>query len=266
MAIAAGRLARLPVTVTCHAKDIFHSEYAAGLEGRLSGVTGLVTVSDYNRRHLQAALPGTTVGVVYNAVDSFAPTDPNPDGPVLSVARLVEKKGIDLLIRAAALLDARGQTVEVEIAGDGPLRPQLETMVGEYGLSESVRFLGALTSREVDRAYRRASMFVLPCRIDRNGDRDGLPTVLGEAMSRGLPVISTDLVGIPELVRDGETGLLVPAEDYSALAAAIHNLRAEPDRAYQLGIKGRDHARAILDPATSTRALLEIFSGSARPC
>ncbi len=265
-AIAAARLAGLPVTVTCHAKDIFHSAYASALADRLAGVSGLVTVSDYNRRHLEAGVPGVPVHLVYNGIAHAPQTEPNPRGPILCIARLVEKKGVDLLIRATAELARKDAAVRVEVVGDGPMRSQLEALVASLGLTQAVSFLGALTSPEVDAAFRRASMFVLPCRIDQSGDRDGMPTVLGEAMSRQLPLISTDLVGIPELIRHGETGLLVPPDDHLALAAAVETLRNDPILAGELAAKGKAHSQTLLDPVVATDRLVKVFRKGGRSC
>jgi colanic acid/amylovoran biosynthesis glycosyltransferase len=151
--------------------------------------------------------------------------------------------------------------VAVQIVGDGPLRGDLEALSRELGVEDLVTFTGPLTRPGVDEAYRGASMFVLPCRIDGNGDRDGMPTVLGEAMRRGLPVISTDLIGIPELVRHGETGLLVEPESPSAVADAVDELRLDPDRGAELARKGAAHAERLLDPEQATRSLVELFGG-----
>ena len=134
----------------------------------------------------------------------------------------------------------------------------------QLGLADRVVFHGALAGPDVDAAYARASAFALPCRVDEDGDRDGLPTVLGEAMARGLPVVSTDLVGIPELVRHEETGLLVPPDDVPALAAALHRLREDDVLANRLARDGRDFAADLLDPKRSTDDLLRVFE-EARP-
>jgi colanic acid/amylovoran biosynthesis glycosyltransferase len=265
-AIAAGQLAALPVTVTCHAKDIFHTDYASTLPARLAGVSGLVTVSDYNRRHLLAEVPGVPVHLVYNGIGRATESDRNPRGPILCIARLVEKKGVDLLVRATAELARNDVSTRVEIVGDGPLRDRLKELVNRLEIGKNVSFLGPLTSPEVDAAFRRASMFVLPCRIDRNGDRDGMPTVLGEAMARKLPVISTDLVGIPELIRHGETGLLVPPENHLALADAITTLRNDPILAGELATKGQAQAATLLDPAVATDRLIKVFESAGRGC
>ncbi|MGF1617565.1 MAG: glycosyltransferase family 4 protein [Acidimicrobiia bacterium] len=259
VAVAAGAIAGLPVTATFHAKDIFHEQYAPGLPDRVSGVTAVVTVSEYNAAHLARVLPGTPVKVIYNGVGAVPHVRANPAGPVLAVARLVPKKGLDLLVRATALLAALGREIPVVIVGDGPLRGELEKLAVELGVCELVAFTGALTRPDVDAAYAAASMFVLPCRIDPDGDRDGMPTVLGEAMRRGLPVISTDIIGIPELVRPGETGVLVDPESPASLAAAIAALLDDPVGAAELARKGAAHAAALLDPAAATLALVRLF-------
>ena len=261
VAIEAGRVAGLPVTVTAHAKDIFQCDYASTLASRLDGAAALVTVSEYNRRYLAERVPAVPVSVIYNGIDGMPYAQRDRNGPVLCVARLVEKKGLDTLIEATAVLAKRGQRVPVEVVGSGPLRSPLEALTAELGVADLVTFRGSLTSNQVDRAYREASMFALPCRIDRNGDRDGLPTVLGEAMVRGLPVITTDLVGIPELVRHAETGWLVAPEDPADLADAIAVLRADPALCDELAFKGASHARILLDPGRAAEALLALFGG-----
>ncbi|MGF1667043.1 MAG: glycosyltransferase family 4 protein [Acidimicrobiia bacterium] len=259
VAVDAGAAAALPVTATFHAKDIFHRQYAPGLAQRVSGVSAVVTVSEYNAAHLARVLPGTPVEVIYNGVGAVPRAAATPDGPVLAVARLVPKKGLDLLVRATALLAVRGHEIPVMMVGDGPLRGELETLAADLGVAGLVTFTGPLTRPEVDAAYAAASMFVLPCRIDADGDRDGMPTVLGEAMRRGLPVISTNIIGIPELVRSGETGMLVEPENPAAVADAIAGLRDDPAGAAELARKGAAHAAALLDPAAATAALVKLF-------
>lgn len=256
----AGRLTGLPVTVTAHAKDIFHEDNAPLLRRRLSRASGVVTVSAHNAAHLEAVVPTLPVHHVPNgvAVPSAAP-GPTKDGTILCVARLVEKKGVDTLLHALAELNRDRFGVPAEIVGDGPLRGELERLAERLGLGPRVRFLGALPSTGVEAAYGRAAMVVLACRVGADGDRDGLPTVLLEAMGRGLPVISTSVAGIPELVLHEENGLLVPPDRPDALAAAIDRLHANPDFAAALGTSGRATVAATHDPVRSARALQRIF-------
>jgi glycosyltransferase involved in cell wall biosynthesis len=136
----------------------------------------------------------------------------------------------------------------------------LETLARELG--PLVHFRGSLASDQVNHAFLRASLFALPCRIAANGDRDGMPTVLGEAMVRGLPVITTDLVGIPELVQHLETGWLVPPDDPTALATAIRTLRTDHAMAHDLAAAGAAHAAELLDPARAIEALVSTWKSA----
>ena len=206
----------------------------------------------------------TTVHHVHSGVPiAEGPTGPRMSNVVLCVSRLVPKKGIDVLIDAFVPLARTHPDLVLEIAGSGPLLESLEARVHTHGLGGRVRLLGRLTSDDVARAYQRCAMVVLPCRVDESGDRDGMPTVLVEALARGVPVISTDVAGVPELVRDGDTGLLVPPDDPHALAAAMGRLADDRVLAARLGVAGRTLVRDEFDPATSTAQLRAVFASCA---
>jgi glycosyltransferase involved in cell wall biosynthesis len=175
-------------------------------------------------------------------VPAAEPVDAVADGPVLAVARLVPKKGVDLLVRACAVAAANGDAFSVNVLGEGPLLPELRALAAALGVEDRVVFRGACSPDEVGEAYAHCSAVAVPCRIATDGDRDGLPVVLIEAMGRGLPVVSTSIIGIPELVRDGENGLLVPPDDPDALAEALSRLRRDRALADRLG---RQAARTI---------------------
>ena len=256
----AGRLAGLPVTVTAHAKDIFHADNAPALARRLTRVSAVVTVSAHNAAHLATVVPTLPVHHIPNGV-AVPPAweGPTAGGPILCVARLIEKKGVDTLLRALAELRSRRPALRAEIVGDGPLRNDLEQLAADLGLAGRVRFLGALPSTDVDAAYSRAAMVVLACRVGTDGDRDGLPTVLLEAMARGLPVISTAVAGIPELVLHEQNGLLVAPDDPAQLSGAIERLLADPRLARSLGRTGRHTVATTHDPVRSARELQRLF-------
>lgn len=263
VAALAGRLTGTPVTVTAHAKDVFHVENAEALAERLSGTATVVTVSEYNVEHLGYVLPETRIRLVRNGV----PLGPvnlvhtgRRDAPVLCVCRLVPKKGVDVLLRAVALAAEDDPWLRLEVIGDGPLRDELTALAVSLGIADRVTFHGAMESSGVEASYARASLVALPCRVDGDGDRDGLPTVLVEALARGIPVVSTDVVGIPELVRDGATGRLVPQDDPQALAAAIGDLRRDPVAARALGASGRELVATDYSPEGSARALLDVWT------
>ncbi len=266
VASTAARLVGVTCSVTAHAKDIYHQDNAAQLVRRLAGTDTVVTVSAHNVAHLRAVLAddgcATEVRHIPNGVRlSTVPADPAAHSTLLCVARLVPKKGVDLLVEAAALLLARHPGLRVEIIGDGPLRAELAALIQRLGVGSRVLLLGPATSAQVSSAMERSRAVVLPCRVGPDGDRDGMPTVLVEALARGVPVVSTDIVGIAELVVDGETGLLVRPEDPAALAEALERVLADPALAARLGLAGRRLVGERFRPESSTAALVSAFRG-----
>lgn len=161
---------------------------------------------------------------------------------VLFVGRLVERKGVHVLLDAAAQLDQR-QAVRIVIVGDGPERAALEARASQLGLKTVVEFRGWVSAAELARAYASARVCVLPAIVDRRGDTEGLGVVLLEAMSYGIPVVASDTGGITDIVTNGETGLLVPPGDATALKTAILQLHRNPALAAQLGAAGARRVR-----------------------
>lgn len=258
----AGALCGVPVSVTAHAKDIFHADNAPLVRQRLKGVACVVTVSDYNADHLRSLVQEVPVVCIKNGMPLGEPVTPKPSGPVLCVARLVPKKGVDTALRACAILSGSQDQFDLEIVGDGPLRDELRELAVSLGIEERVHFAGSRDSKGVATAYESCSVVILPCRVDTSGDRDGMPTVLLEAMARGLPVISTDIVGIPELVDGRETGLLVAPDDPQLLAEAIAKIRKDPAIGLRLGLNGRNLIAAKYDPEATIEQLLSVFENS----
>jgi glycosyltransferase involved in cell wall biosynthesis len=249
-------------SVTAHAKDVYHRQVRArDLRDILGRAHFVATVCEENRRYLASILDGRgTVHVVPNSVDlerlGLRPREPEP-GLVLTVARLVEKKGLADLIEACALLAAASVPVRLEVIGDGPLRGELEAAAARAGID--ARFLGALPSERVVGHYRRAAVFCLPSVVASTGDRDGLPTSVLEAMALGVPVVTTALNGLAEAVIDGRTGLAVPERSPHALAAAIQRLLADPELAAGLSREARHHVEAGFSLARSTSLLRSLF-------
>src|SRR5262245_50979038 len=161
------------------------------------------------------------------------------DGPVVTVARLSPEKDIDTLLRAAAIAREEHGGLRLEIAGDGACLPALQTVTRELGLADRVRFLGQV--RDVPAVLGRASLFVLPSRTE------GVSLTLLEAMARGLPVVATRVGGNPEVVVEGETGLLVPAGSPADLARAMLRLQRDPDRCRRMGLAGRKRVERHFD-------------------
>ena len=178
---------------------------------------------------------------------------------VLTVGRLVEKKGHEYALRAIAELAPRHGSLEYIIAGDGPLRAGLEALAGELGLGDRVQFLGKVTPERAARLYAECDLFLLPSVKAANGDEEGTPTVLCEAQASYLPVVSTHHSGIPEVVLDGRSGLLVPERDAGALAEQMELLIRDPARRMEMGKRGRALIEEQYDVRKLNRRLVELY-------
>jgi colanic acid/amylovoran biosynthesis glycosyltransferase len=259
-------LTGIPYSFTAHAKDIYRDGVdIAHLRTKLDQARFAVTVSDYNRDHL-ARLGARRVVRIYNGIDlrRFVPNGGAPDEPplVLAVGRLVEKKGFDVLIRACELLRADGVRFRCLIVGKGELAGDLQTMLSARGLEQQVELAGPLPREKLLELFPRASVVAAPCVVGSDGNRDGLPTVLTEAMALEVPVVATPVTGIPELVEDGRTGLIVPERDAAALAAAIRRLIEEPETARRLAEAGRARVERDFDLHANVRELRTLFEGA----
>lgn len=280
VAHVASALTGIPYTVTTHAKDLFHADVDQRLlDHLLDGAAHVVAISDYNRRFLLRDRPhlADRVVLVRNGLDltQFPYTDPTPVDPagplrVAAVGRLVEKKGFALLVDAAARLAAEGRRLEVRIAGDGDLRADLELAIAAAGLGGSVQLLGPRSQDEVRALLAWADVLAAPCVVGADGNADGLPTVLLEAMACGVPVVASDVTGIPEAVRPATpvapgTGLLVPAGDVGALSDALRTA-AEPgfDRA-GTARAARTLVEAEYDTVRQSRRLAALQHPAGRP-
>jgi len=243
----AARIAGVPYSFTAHAKDIYWEGVdEADLVTKLGDAGKVVTVSEFNVDHLRALCPGADVTRVYNGLDlaAFPYADPGERAPVVvAVGRLVEKKGFGDLIDACALLAARGRPVRCRIAGAGPLEQELRERIARAGLDDWVELLGPRSQDAVRDLVQEAAVFAAPCVVGEDGNRDGLPTVLLEAMALGTPCVSTPVTGIPEVVRDGETGLLVGERDPRALADALQRLLEDAP----LRVRLAEAARALIE-------------------
>lgn len=178
---------------------------------------------------------------------------------ILTVGRLVEKKGHEYAIKALAKVAAKHQNILYEIAGDGPLRNRLESLISELGIKEYVKFLGVIAQNEVIQLYEQAHIFVLPSITASNGDREGQALVLQEAQGVGLPVVSTYHNGIPEGVLDGKSGFLVPEKDVDALVEKIEYLIQYPEQWAKMGRFGRKFVEENYDSEKLNQQLVEIY-------
>jgi glycosyltransferase involved in cell wall biosynthesis len=262
-------LAGVSYSFTAHAKDIYRDSVETdSLEQKLRAARFAVTVSDYNRRYLGRFEGADPLVRIYNGLDveRFAPNGAARAEPplVLAVGRLVEKKGFDDLVRACSLLRAEGCAFRCRIVGKGELERDLRALIAELGLEGQAELAGPIPREQLLAEYSRASVLVAPCVIGTDGNRDGLPTVLIEAMALGVPVVATDVTGIPELVEDGRTGFLVPQHNPEALAAAIRRVLAEPVRAQALARAGRARVEREFDLRTNVASLRTLLEEASR--
>ena len=179
---------------------------------------------------------------------------------ILSVARFVEKKGLEYAVRAIANADA-DREIRYTIAGDGPRRERIEALVESEGINDRVDLLGWQSQEEISALLADSHLFVLPSVTATDGDKEGTPTVLLEAQAAGLPILSTTHAGIPEIVTDGETGLLVPERDTDALADALEELLAQPGRWAEMGRRGHESVRQTHSIEAVTDRLTTVYDG-----
>lgn len=244
----------LPFSMASHAKDLYHSPPAL-LRKKLAAARVVFTCTRYNIAHLKRIAEREPVRIrhAYHGTDlsrfQFGVYAQSKPPVILAVARLVEKKGLDTLIRSCARLRDRGRDFRCHIVGDGELRKSLGDMIRRYKLSRVVTLEGSLDQSEVLARYRRATVFALPCVVTLNGDRDGIPNVLIEAAACGVPIVSTPVSGIPELIEEGVSGLLVPPHEPEELANALDEML----RSVVLREKLRVNARARVVKAFDVR-------------
>jgi glycosyltransferase involved in cell wall biosynthesis len=255
LARSAGR----PFTFTAHGYDVYRKP-PADFGERAAAAAALVTVSEANAAHIaeRFGVPRGRIHVVPCGIDieRFAPGGVRESPPlVLCVARLVAVKNPALLLDACALLKDRGVPFRGVLVGDGPLRPEVEERRRSLGLEELVELAGALDQERVRELWRLASVGVL------SSESEGMPVALMEAAACGVPVVSTRVGGVPELVEEGVTGLLVPRGDAAALADALACLLLDPARAAAMGEAARRRAVERFSVTRHVDRLLEIWEG-----
>jgi glycosyltransferase involved in cell wall biosynthesis len=269
IALLLKKLTDLPYSFTAHARDLYQTPPHA-LAERVDEASAVVTICRANVDYMRAVVPALEpekVRLIHCGVDLQAfrpPDDQAPSIPVpliLSVGRLVEKKGFSDLLAACRQLKDAGRAFHCDIYGDGPLRVELEGEVEKLGLGNEVTLAGACTQKELRRAFRRAALFALtPCVTD-DGDRDGIPVAILEAMACGLPVVTTTVAGIPEAVIHGQTGLLAEPHDVPSIAEHLAALLADEPRRRRLGLQARRTVADLFDAAVVARQLAAVFDG-----
>ncbi|MBN1427329.1 MAG: glycosyltransferase family 4 protein [Anaerolineae bacterium] len=269
--IAAAIIAHLlgiTYTVHPHAFDLFTRKPEA-VRMLLEDASQIVTISEYHRDYIVSICPQKTsddIMVVHCGLDvAQFKTDRkvanNVEPLILSVGSLIEKKGHEYLIDACACLAERGIPFHCDIAGGGPRRRYelLQSRIIRNHLQERVTLLGPVRQDRLVEHYQRSDIFALPCVVAKSGDRDGVPVVLMEAMACELPVVTTAVAGIPELVEDGRTGLIVKERDVASLAAALEKLIVDDPLREKLGKQARQKVQADFNIQQSAAKLASVF-------
>lgn len=259
----ASRLSGIPFSFSARARDL-HPPDGALLE-KLAAASLVRTNTRANERYLSGLAPleaGKIVNV-YNGV-SLTPR-PAPERPwqppfrLLALGRLVPKKGYDVLLESCRLLAREGFDFHLTLAGDGPEHHKLRRLIEAYGLQEQVTLAGFVPHREVPRLLAGADLFLMPSLITPSGDRDGIPNVVLEALVHEVPVVATDVSGLPEVIRPPETGWLAPAADPEALARAVREACANPVEARRRALAGRDLVAREFDSVRNYSRLKALF-------
>ena len=260
--------AGITYSFTAHARDIFDAKVRPDdLRQKLMDASAVVTVSRFNVRYL-AETYGVVPTLLYNGMPlaEFPYSTPaNREALILGVGRLIEKKGFGDLVAASQALRARGVTHRCVIIGDGPEAEALTAQIASLGLGAQVTLAGALSPGEVREYMQRAAVLAVPCVVAANGDRDGLPTVLLEAMALGTPCVGTDVTGIPEVIEHERTGLMVQQRDAPALAAACETLLTDPARREPLARAARAHIEQRFDADRNAARLRVLFEAAGAP-
>ncbi len=265
LAMYAAKLAGISFSVTAHANDLFQRGWL--LKEKVDRSCFFVTISEFNKQFLiEHGANESKIKIVRCGVDSqefnhsIKFKKQNLEIPKLGVvARLIEKKGIDTLIKAVFELKKQAVQVQLYIAGSGDLLETHKELVNSLNLNEHIIFLGAIPHKDIAEFVSSLDIFILPCKKDKSGDMDGIPVVLMEAMLLGIPVISTSISGIPELVIDQETGLLVLPENSQTLALAIKKFLTDSEKKEVIVKNAIEKVKNEFDLTKNTENLANLF-------
>lgn len=269
-----GRLVKLPYSLTAHATDIYRHENLVNLKENMDGAEIIITISEYNKEYLEKKLNSNNkIEVVHCGIDTekFKGIDYshniNRDRhkiKLLTVSRLAEKKGLKYFIEAIPIVIKKIPNIELNIIGSGPLGDKLKIQINKLNIEEYVNMVGDLQDKELKNYYNESDVFVLPCVITNDGDRDGIPVSMMEAMAMELPVISTKVSGIPELVSDN-SGILVNEKDVEGIGSAIIELCLNRNF-IEMGKNGRKIVEMEYDIKKQVSKLEKIFLNIVNKC
>lgn len=252
----------IPISVVPHASGLFSDPNYKALEILFNSVDHIVAPTEYNKRYIKEHyLPDVPISVVpaVSQLGTREPTGETVPNRILTVGRFVEKKGYPYAIEAIAEVVEEYPDVEYHIVGDGNLETEIHRLIRKHDLEENVEILQQIPDDQLSKEYDEAAIFLLPCVIATSGDRDAAPVVLKEAMTMETACVSTTISAIPELITDGETGLLVPPRDATATADAIKSLLSNPDYRDDLSAAGKKHVAENLTPEKTVDRLEHVF-------
>jgi len=267
LAMLTSMLTGIPYSFTAHAHDIFIPKLSDLMVEKFNRAKFAACISEYNKKYILENYPKVApenIRIIHCGIDIATLTpgtkQAHKNFTILAVGRLVEQKGFKYLLQVCEQLKRRqGLNFVCNIIGEGKDRQILEELISKCGLTEVVRLLGAREQSDVIKAMKSADLFVLPCVVDKNGSIDGIPVVLMEAMAMGIPVISTRLSGIPELIKDG-AGILVEPEDVNGLETAMETILGLPDEEREaMGRRGRAIVEQDFNLKTEAYKLAELY-------
>lgn len=267
-------LAGVPFSFTAHAKDIYTQD-PRRIEDKVERAKFVVTCTRYNEQYLREHVAnGNPIHCVYHGInlDLFSPGGRKPEAErpyhILTVARFVEKKGLDTVLRALAKLRAEGLQFRYTLVGEGKAKfnRKIRNLIRELGLDDVTTLPGTITHDEVIRLLNDADCFTLGCRKAKDGDRDGIPNVVAEAMATGVPVAATDVSGVPELVTHEQTGLLCPSNDPDGLASIIKRILTDDELRRTIIPAAVTRAHDVFNNKKLIRDLGEIYKSHGVPC
>jgi glycosyltransferase involved in cell wall biosynthesis len=267
VAMFTSQLTGLPFSFTAHAKDIYTSD-PRQIREKIGLAQFAITCTEYNRRYLSKLSDGNTTPIhrIYHGIDiqlfcnkNEIPRIPVQPYQILTIARLTAKKGLPTIYKALRILCDQGISLHHTHIGGGEDREKVISLIKDLNLESVTRLLGTQPHQVVLEHYKNAELFVLGCEVAPNGDRDGIPNVLAESMAMGLPVVATHLSGIPELVENEKTGLLVPSGQPDKLAAAMLHLLTDLNLRSRIATAARQRVARAFDNRKLIRDLAEIY-------
>jgi colanic acid/amylovoran biosynthesis glycosyltransferase len=260
------RLFGTSYSFTGHANDIFveKPDQRVPLKSLVAEASFVVSVSDYGVDYLRSRFPfaATKIYRVYNGINlaQFIAAEPGAQPVrIVSIGRLIPKKGYAELVEACSLLNRQGLDFRCTIIGGGPEHLPLRQLIETRGLAKIIELVGPKSQTEIVELLAQSQIFVFPARRDETGDQDNLPTVLIEAMASGLPIVASSLAGIPEIIAGETNGILVPQQAPEALASALRSLLLDPKKRENLGASGLRTAREKFSLTATVQELIRIF-------